>query len=392
MTDLTPNLALPYLAPAQAQKHVTVNETVRALDALVLLAVESRQVGAPPDELGEGERYVVADGATGAWSGRDHAVAAFQDGAWSFFAPRTGWLAHVADEDVLVVYRDGAWSPAPLSAETLDSVPRLGVNAAADTINRFAVGSQASLFNHDGAGHRLKINKAAATDTASVLFQNGFSGRAEFGLAGSDTFSVKVSPDGAAWREALSIDPVRGVLSAASGLKLGGNLSIAGEDWLGNTITVASDVATGQFRGERARGALADPQPLKAGDMVCAFAPLGHDGTAYRLLGGFRFHAETDLDAELSSYFLLAVMDRGTWNEALRVRADGNLGVGVAAPRARVDADGPIRPGAYVRADLPDPAGLAGALIYVSDAPGGGVPAFSVGGDWLRLDDRSVVG
>ena len=35
----TPNLSLPYLAAAQAQKHVTVNEVLSLIDALAQMAV-----------------------------------------------------------------------------------------------------------------------------------------------------------------------------------------------------------------------------------------------------------------------------------------------------------------------------------------------------------------
>ena len=43
--DFTPNLLLPYLAAAQAQKHVTLNEALRLLDALVQLVIQSRALG-----------------------------------------------------------------------------------------------------------------------------------------------------------------------------------------------------------------------------------------------------------------------------------------------------------------------------------------------------------
>jgi hypothetical protein len=33
--EMTPNLSLPYILAAQAQKHVTHNEAIRALDVLV---------------------------------------------------------------------------------------------------------------------------------------------------------------------------------------------------------------------------------------------------------------------------------------------------------------------------------------------------------------------
>ena len=39
MPDTTPNLALPFILPSQAQKHVTHNEALQQLDAVVQLAV-----------------------------------------------------------------------------------------------------------------------------------------------------------------------------------------------------------------------------------------------------------------------------------------------------------------------------------------------------------------
>jgi hypothetical protein len=45
--DETPNLALSYIMPAQAQKHVTHNEGLRALDALLQLSVRDRDVTVP---------------------------------------------------------------------------------------------------------------------------------------------------------------------------------------------------------------------------------------------------------------------------------------------------------------------------------------------------------
>src|SRR5690606_18434255 len=58
----TPNLKLPYIAPAQAQKHVTHNEAIRALDALVHIAVEDRDLPEPPADPADGARYIVAEG------------------------------------------------------------------------------------------------------------------------------------------------------------------------------------------------------------------------------------------------------------------------------------------------------------------------------------------
>lgn len=202
----TPNLKLPYIAPAQAQKHVTHNEAIRALDALLHIAVEDRDLAEPPAEPAEGARYIVAEAAAGEWAEQTNAVAAFQDGAWAFYFPRKGWTAWIADEELLVVWNGSAWVPAAIS----DPAPQLGINATADAFNRLAVASPASLFTHEGGGHQLKINKAESSDFGTVLFQTGWSGRAEMGLAGDDDFRFKVSPDGAAWHEAIIVDRATG--------------------------------------------------------------------------------------------------------------------------------------------------------------------------------------
>ena len=75
MPDSTTNLLLPYLMAAQAQKHVTHNEALRLLDGLVQLSVKSQELTAPPPAPADGDRYIVASGATGGWAGWDLNVA-----------------------------------------------------------------------------------------------------------------------------------------------------------------------------------------------------------------------------------------------------------------------------------------------------------------------------
>jgi hypothetical protein len=89
MTD-TPHLTLPYMLAAQSQKHVTYNETLRALDAIVHLSVLDRDLATPPASPLDGQRYIPAASATGAWAGKSLNIAAFQDGAWMFHVPQLG--------------------------------------------------------------------------------------------------------------------------------------------------------------------------------------------------------------------------------------------------------------------------------------------------------------
>ena len=213
------NLQLPYIMPSQAQKHVTHNEAIRALDALVQLAVLDRDLSAPPGSPADGARYLVPAGGSDAWSGKDGMVAAWQDGAWAFIPPKAGWLLWVADESRLLGFDGAAWVDA--AVHSVNPTPLIGANANADSTNRLVVKSPASLFDEETGDHRLKINKATADDTASLIFQSGYLGRAEFGLAGDDDWHVKVSADGAAWTEALKVDRATGRVSLPAALPLG---------------------------------------------------------------------------------------------------------------------------------------------------------------------------
>jgi hypothetical protein len=242
--DETSNLKLPYIVAAQAQKHVTHNEALRALDAVVQLMVLDKDLAAPPASPAEGARYIVAASPTGAWAGQAGKIAAFQDGAWAFYAPLEGWLAWAADENSLYAFDGAAWGVLSGGAG-VNPTPLVGVNATADTTNRLAVSSPASLFNHAGAGHQVKINKSAPSDTAALLFQTGFSGRAEYGLAGDDDFHVKVSPDGSAWHEAIVVDKDTGEVSFPNtSLGGGGGMAALVDDTWGSYPERTSSLGT----------------------------------------------------------------------------------------------------------------------------------------------------
>ena len=217
MSDATPLLSLPLILPAQAQKHVTHNESLRLLDILVHLAVLDRDRSAPPALPAEGDRHIIGPDATGEWAGHDGKVAAFWGGAWAILAPRPGWQARVLAEDLTLAHDGTDWRPAFATPETVAS---LGIATPADTQNRLAVAAPATLFTHAGQGHQVKVNKASTADTASLLFQSGWSGRAEMGLVGEDAFSLKVSPDGTAFLPVLTADPATGRATLAAPLVL----------------------------------------------------------------------------------------------------------------------------------------------------------------------------
>lgn len=108
----TSNLVLPYLAVGQAQKHVTVNESLRRLDALVQLAVVSASETSQPASPDDGAVYIVPPGKSGAeWSAyANWSLGYYRDGAWEQLSPREGWLAYAKDTDRLLRYTGAAWT------------------------------------------------------------------------------------------------------------------------------------------------------------------------------------------------------------------------------------------------------------------------------------------
>ncbi|MBB2907169.1 hypothetical protein FHR76_003562 [Rhizobium sp. RAS22] len=202
MTEQTARLQLPYILPSQAQKHITHNEALQRLDAIVQLVVKA-VVAAPPENAAEGDCFLLSAGATGDWAGKGGRFAFRQDGAWLSITPQPGWTAWFAAESRYRVLRDGGWRDLPLPAT--GRLESMGIGTEADAVNRLALASPASLFTHaqDDGSHRMTINKAGRADTASLLFQSGWSGRAEMGLAGNDGFSIKASTDGTSWHTAI---------------------------------------------------------------------------------------------------------------------------------------------------------------------------------------------
>lgn len=121
MAEESAKLRIPYIAAAQAQKHVTHNEAMTLLDTLVQLSVLDKDLTAPPVSPTEGDCYIVAGAggtATGAWVGWEQRVARYLDGEWRSYLPGegagAGWLAWVLDEDAMYRFDGAAWALAGL--------------------------------------------------------------------------------------------------------------------------------------------------------------------------------------------------------------------------------------------------------------------------------------
>lgn len=207
-------LDLPYILPAQAQKHVTHNEAIQVLDALVQLSVQGFDATTPPATPAEGQIFALATTPEGAWTGQGGTLALRGHTDWQFFAPQEGWLAFDIGAQSYRVHRAGQWQP------VFQNLTGLGIGTSSDSTNRLAVAAQATLFSHAGASHQVVVNKADTAQTASLLFQSNWSGRAEMGIAGSDDFSIKVSADGTSWIDALGVNQTTGGITLAAPLPI----------------------------------------------------------------------------------------------------------------------------------------------------------------------------
>lgn len=105
----TPRHGLPLLDAGQAQKEVTHNEALLAIDTRLHSAVENRGLLVPPAEPASGASYIVPNGATDAWTGKQDMIASWDGFGWRFTMPAKGWLAWIVDEAVFAVY-DAGWS------------------------------------------------------------------------------------------------------------------------------------------------------------------------------------------------------------------------------------------------------------------------------------------
>ncbi len=293
-------------------------------------------------------------------------------------------------------------------------MPLFGVNTTADTTNKLAVKSAALLFDNIGNGVQAKLNKHASGDTASLLYQTNYSGRAELGLTGDDNLHIKVSPDGTTWFEALRVDGAAGNVglncAPLKPLHVNQGATAASASLLGSSdrglftaeagsalaLVCASDTARYGMIGRRARGTLAAPTAVSTGDSLFYFLAGCYNGSTTPNTAGMEFLCDGTVVSGTASpaRIELATGTGVTRTPRLRIGSEGNVAIGqnvAAAGVCQLDVDGPVRVKSYTVATVPSAAAGAGQIVYVSDESGGAVLSFSDGSAWRRVTDRAVV-
>lgn len=119
MSEATARLDLPFILPGQAQKELFHNEALTRIDVALHAAVEGAALGVPPATPGEGQCWIVAVGATGAWAGKDGSIAGWTSGGWRFISPGIGMTAWDKAAGVHHRWMGDAWRTGELAGSIL---------------------------------------------------------------------------------------------------------------------------------------------------------------------------------------------------------------------------------------------------------------------------------
>ena len=244
MPDTSTHLSLPYIQPSQAQKHVTHNEAVQLLDALVQLAVIDRSLTAPPALPQDGDRYIVAVGATGDWAGWDLNIVYRIGGAWLRLMPRTGWMVWVADEARHLVWDGNSWEAAGVPQDFSDTAFRL-VNSTDPTkkaefnLAGITTGTTRTL-SIPNVDTELAGLAGVQTFTGNKSFSGSLTANGTTSLAGPATLSGTVSITGAL--TATNAVTASGTLTSSGAFTASGSFAATGP-----TATMGSSTATATY-------------------------------------------------------------------------------------------------------------------------------------------------
>jgi hypothetical protein len=119
MTDTSARFALPLIVPGQAQKETFHNEALTLVDIALHACVEEGPRADPPGDPEPGRIWIVGHDGSGAWAGRDNALASWTAGGWRFVPPVPGMLVWNIDAGFWIHWTGSAWSDGSLPAAAL---------------------------------------------------------------------------------------------------------------------------------------------------------------------------------------------------------------------------------------------------------------------------------
>lgn len=109
-----------------------INQSLIKIDAVISLSVLNPSQQQTPSSPSSGDRYIVASGAAGTFSGHDKEIAVYTFGAngvlqWLFYAPINGLRAYSISDSTTYIYDSAttSWIPLPTVAGSFE-IPNVG--------------------------------------------------------------------------------------------------------------------------------------------------------------------------------------------------------------------------------------------------------------------------
>lgn len=222
----TSRLELPLVEPAQAQKHVTVNEALSRLDGLVQLVLQSVTTTLPPALANGGDCYGVPLGAVNDWAGQEGKIAIYSGGGWTFAPAQIGFRGYIVDQSAHASFDGADWA----------------AGAAAASANGAATIQEVIEIDHViGAGATSVV--VAALPANAVVY--GATGRVLSGITGTLTsFRIGVSGSDNRYGSGLGLSQgswLRGLTGTPLTYYSPEDLILTGEggDFAGGTLRIA---------------------------------------------------------------------------------------------------------------------------------------------------------
>lgn len=300
----TPNLGIDYLEENQVDAEVMVNEGWNLVDAVAQLSVIDKDVFTPPGSPADGDCYIVAATATGAWTGQEDSIAFYNSG-WRFVPPREGMLAWVQDEDLIYYYDGAAWAELETGGSSGVILKEEGstVLGAATTINFVGgcftltdVGGVGTLTLHTDTDGTLAANSDTVIPTQKAVktaIATAVTGLLDF--KGNTDCSANPNYPAASKGDAYMVS-VAGKIGGGSGTSVDvGDVYVASADNAGGTQAV---VGTSWFVLEHNRTGLIIGTDIQAWDAdLDAFAGLTGAANGLPYFTGLHSMAVTTLSA-----------------------------------------------------------------------------------------------
>ena len=142
----TSRFALPYLFSGQAQKEMTHNEALIAIDALLHPIVEET-LNTPPallNTVDAGKCWHIGNAPSGLWQNRARQIANWSGSSWRFVIPQRGMKVFNRATGVYNIFEIGNWvEPAsimdPIQGNIIDLEARSAISAILGMLRETAV-------------------------------------------------------------------------------------------------------------------------------------------------------------------------------------------------------------------------------------------------------------